>query len=350
MEIDIKKYGIEIHCTVNDKHDYDYIVKKFNKYITDGNNERSIKGCHYNLEVKNDEKIMDIFDNKKTYSYKMFHCCPAEYMIYKSAYYIKCNTEFANYILGVELFENNVVIYRKNTDEHDNRRYIFNIICEIFSVVSYFNGYMKMHAALFDYNSKGYVVWGEKKSGKTTLMMDLIFNGAKLVNNDVTRIVHNRKENALYGYEWIERVNIGKGTILDNVKLLNKLESAGILNGNNYNIQTAKYEFYKCDIDEFRYSQESIVIKGIVIPHFDINCSQCLINRRRKKITSAVLSMLKSTWLPIVSTNEIELQDDIYARYDFGCELDIYEIWYGPNTTEPAKKLLILLTKGENKK
>lgn len=92
----------------------------------------------------------------------MFHCCDAEYMIYESNYYIKCNVEFTNYILKVNLFQNSIVTYRKRNTEYDNRRYIFNIICEIFSVVSYFDGYMKMHAALFDFNGKGYMVCGEK--------------------------------------------------------------------------------------------------------------------------------------------------------------------------------------------
>lgn len=347
MEINIIKYGIEIHCLVDDELDYEYILEKFKKYIVDTNDESKVNGCIYNLEVKNDEKIWDVFKNNKTYPYKMFHCCLAEYMIYKASYYIKCYDEFTNYVLSVGLLKNNIIIYKKNTEEYDNRRYIFNVICEIFSVVSYFNGYMKMHAGLFDYNGEGYIVLGEKKSGKTTLIMDLIFNGVKLVNNDITRVIYNRRENVLYGYEWIERVNIGKKTIEDNERLLNKLRSSGVLDGNNYNCQTDKYEFYKSDIAEFQYDLEKLVIKGIVIPHFDIRYSRTCITKRQENVTSNMLSMLKNTWLPIVSTNEIEVRDDVYLKCGFECLLDIYEIWYGSNKTKPAKELINIMSKGE---
>lgn len=349
MEINIRKYGIEIHCFVDNELDYEYISEKFKKYIVDANNESKSNGCYYNLKVINDEKMWNVFKNNNTYPYKMFHCFPAEYVIYKASYYIKCYEEFTNYILSVELFKNNIIIYKKNSDEYDNRRYIFNVICEIFSVVSYFDGYMKMHAGLFDYNADGYIVLGEKKAGKTTLIMDLIFNGVKLVNNDITRVVYNRQEKVLYGYEWIERINIGKGTIADNERLLNKLRSSGVLCDNNYNSQTDKYEFYKSEISDFQYELEKLVIKGIVIPHFDINCSHTCVKKRQATITSNMLSMLKNTWLPIVSANEIETQDDIYLKCGFECTLDIYEIWYGSHETMPAKKLINIISKGENK-
>lgn len=187
-----------------------------------------------------------------------------------------------------------------------------------------------------------------KKSGKTTLMMDLTFNDAQLINNDITRIKYNKKENLLYGYEWIERVNIGKGTIMDNRKLFAKLDFAGIMddnNYNNYNAQTDKYEFYKCEIEEFQYNEESIFIEGIIIPHFDIECSRCQIKRRKEIFSSEMLSMLKETWLPVVSTDVIRVQDDIYSRFDFKCKLDIYEIWYDPNATEPAQNIINIINK-----
>lgn len=39
MEIHIEKYGVEVQCIVKDTLDYEYIVKKFKRYIT---NNRSV--------------------------------------------------------------------------------------------------------------------------------------------------------------------------------------------------------------------------------------------------------------------------------------------------------------------
>ena len=113
MEINIRKYGIEIRCFVDNELDYEYISEKFKKYIVDANNESKSNGCYYNLKVINDEKMWNVFKNNNTYPYKMFHCFPAEYVIYKASYYIKCYEEFTNYILSVELFKNNIIIYKK---------------------------------------------------------------------------------------------------------------------------------------------------------------------------------------------------------------------------------------------
>ena len=235
-------------------------IKMYDQYVTFESDEKCeiiyIKD-HYKDWIINDThtvswhvKSMVDFEQynllkKIHYSpYVIFRACPAHISFLGNMCVIYCDDIFENYILVVKQNEHQVLVVKKCVTTNKREiRIIGHIINEIIALNSYFKGYKKVHAAACQINGKGVLIQGEKRAGKTTLLMQLLINGALFLNNDITRIFEKSIDDFEI-YAWPSKVNIGLGTLNDCETLKeNLLNISPDLDEMFFNPDDGKWEF-----------------------------------------------------------------------------------------------------------
>ena len=114
-----------------------------------------------------------------------------------------------------------------------------------------------IHATCVSINNNGILIIGKSSSGKSSLALDLVFSGGKLIADDITKIY--LKNNLLYasapkklpsGLEvrnfGIIKVPILKETLINFVIDLSKIETERLPQNRTIEILNTRIPYYKC--------------------------------------------------------------------------------------------------------
>lgn len=332
-KIFLEMYDVVLDISFDRYQEYNYVLKKYGSFIAKSN--KSI----YSISSINDVSLFEKCSNLQFSEYKMFRCCKGGISFFDKYHVIRCNEVLKNYYLLVSVIDKQIIIVSNNAkNEQDSFRFLFNIINETFSVLSYFYGYRKIHAACLSVDNKGVLLIGEKASGKTTLLMSLLENNATFINSDITRIAN---KNGIKLFSWVEKVNIGKMTVLDNDWLFNILSKNRKLQLEYYNCETDKYEYYRDDFLSLINCENinDIELYTIVKPHFSLDTKECRIIETVDFFSDKYLSPICGSWLPIVDEKLLDFFDNVDI-FSSNINVRIIDFYFGDSSTNPGEVLM----------
>ena len=270
--------------------------------------------------------------------YIIFRACPAHISFLENMCVIYCDDIFENYILVVKQNEHQILVVKKCVTTNKREiRIIGHIINEIIALNSYFKGYKKVHAAACQINGKGVLIQGEKRAGKTTLLTQLLINGALFLNNDITRIFEKSIDDFEI-YAWPSKVNIGLGTLNDCETLKeNLLNISPDFDEMIFNPDDGKWEFSRNYFVSSMKAEKILTSKltCIIKPCFSINNKKCIIEQVNEFDWNDILSPICDTWLPIIDSHCFDIENN---SFNFKTpRIPIYKFEYGPSYTNPGK-------------
>jgi hypothetical protein len=207
-------------------------------------------------------------------------------------------------------------------------------------------GFSQVHAAACSFRGRGLLLMGQRRSGKSTLLMRLVSRGARFVASDLSfvRRVEGGKGSMI---AFPHMLRIAEGTIGDNERLRESLarhpRTGDYLRSPVFN--TGKEEFYFPVLA--RVWGDDVICRAapldvVVFPALDLNRTRTEIARLSKDETerrireTLVDDLPILDWLPFMSDAEFESLRRASAEEVVRCAPAGYEVRFGSERTDPA--------------
>jgi hypothetical protein len=207
-------------------------------------------------------------------------------------------------------------------------------------------GFSQVHAAACSFRGRGLLLVGQRRSGKSTLLMRLLSRGARFVASDLSFVRRAEGEKGSM-IAFPHMLRIAAGTIGDNERLRESLarhpRTGDYLRSPVFN--TGKEEFYFPVLA--RVWGDDVICRAapldvVVFPALDLNRTRTEIARlsrdeTERRIRETLVDDLPILdWLPFMSDAEFESLRRASAEEVVRCAPAGYEVRFGSERTDPA--------------
>ena len=207
-------------------------------------------------------------------------------------------------------------------------------------------GCSQVHAAACWFRGRGLLLMGPRRSGKSTLLMQLMGRGAQLIASDLS-FVRREGDGAGRLIAFPQMLRIARGTIDDNEtmreSLSRQVRSGDYLRSPVFN--AGKEEFYLPVLERIwgrRAVRRTAPLDTILFPALDLD-RRCAAGARLSpdETERRILDSLSNDppildWLPFMSEAEFDALARASARDVARCAPAAYELRFGPAHTDPG--------------